>query len=101
VYKPTLKKIEEHLRDAGAIIINFRFKGMRKGKLVDARHYVLVTDISPSGEHFGVVNYRTNRPLYQRIHRDTFKKRILRFRQPPFKGWFLTRTSDEKSPPRK
>lgn len=97
VLTPTLKEIEEHLRDGGAIIINFRWREMRKRKMVDARHYVLVTDISSSGEVFGVVNYRKTQPVYQRIHRHSFKKRILRFRQPPFAAWFLTRTSDEKS----
>lgn len=101
VYAPKLKEIEKHLRAGGAIIINFRWLEMRKGKMVDARHYVLVTDISIFGEYFGVVNFQTKRPVYQRIHRDTFKGRILRFRQPPFKGWFLTRTSGEKSPPKK
>jgi hypothetical protein len=101
VYTPRLKEIEDHLRAGGAVIINFRWKEMRDWEMVDARHYVLVTDMSLFGDYFGVVNYQTKRPVYQRIHRDTFKGRILRFRQPPFKGWFLTRTSGEKSPPRK
>ncbi len=89
VYTPKLHEIEEHLRAGGAIILNYQH--IRKGEV--ARHYVLVTDMSPGGEYFGVVNYQPKRPVYQRIHRDTLKKHIMRFRQPPFKGWFLTRTS--------
>lgn len=101
VYTPKLKEIEDQIKAGGAAIINFRWRDVRDGKLVDARHYVLVTDMSTSGEYFWVVNSHPKRPVYHRIHRDAFKKRILRFRQPPYKAWFLTRTSDEKSPPRK
>lgn len=91
VYTPKLGEIEEHLRAGGALILNFRWHEMRNGKMVDARHYVLITDISLFGEYFGVVNYSSKRPVYQRIHRDTVKKRLMRFRQTPFKAWFLTK----------
>ncbi|KKN32081.1 hypothetical protein LCGC14_0817360 [marine sediment metagenome] len=101
VYTPKLKEIEKHLRAGGAIIINFRWKGLVAGEMKDSRHYVLVTDTSPGGKYFGVVNYQTDDPVYHRIHRNAFKSDLLRFRQPPFKGWFLTRTSGEKSPPKK
>lgn len=93
VYTPKLKEIEEHLRAGGAVILNYQHILVKAGKRLVVRHYVLVTDMSPGGEYFGVVNYQPKRPVYQRIHRDTLKKHIMRFRQPPFKGWFLTRTS--------
>ncbi len=53
VYRPKLKEIEKHLRAGGAIIINFRWKDLRGGEIVDARHYVLVTDMSTSGNTSG------------------------------------------------
>jgi hypothetical protein len=91
VYRPKLREIEGHLSAGGAIILNYRWHEMRDGKMVDARHYVLMTDMSLFGEYFGVVNYSTKRPVYQRIHRDTVKKHLMRFRQTPFKAWFLTK----------
>jgi hypothetical protein len=92
VRRPKLHEIENHLKSGGAIIVNYYWEKKRRDYIETSRHYVLISDISPSGTYFGMVNYEKVRPTYQRVHRNTIKKHVLRYQRVDkiFKAWFLT-----------
>ncbi len=93
VRRPKLHEIEDHLRSGGALIVNFYWEKVTRNHIETSRHYVLMSDMSPSGTRFGMANYQKKRPVYQRVHRNTIKNHLLRFQRvdEKFKAWFLTR----------
>lgn len=88
VQRPCLGKIEQHLRDDGCVILNYRWTRGGKGY----RHFSLVNGVSPSGATFFLVNDSTVGPAQQALGRRAFVNEILRYQRvdPHFKGWFLT-----------
>ena len=94
VRHPSLGEIEEHLREGGALVLNYRWRREKKGTA--ARHFSLLTDISPSGRSFYIANGRHDRKALQRMNRERFKKWELRFQRtdPNYKAWFLTRAGE-------
>jgi hypothetical protein len=93
VRRPKLHEIENHLKAGGALIVNYYWEKEEGDYLITSRHYVLMSDISPAGTYFGMANYQKIRPAYQRVHRDTIKKHLLRYQRVDrnYKAWFLTR----------
>lgn len=91
VNQPKLHEIEDHLKAGGAIILDFYWEKVTRDHIVTSRHYVLMSDISPSGTYFGMANYQKIRPAYQRVHRNTIKNHLLRYQRVDlYKAWFLT-----------
>lgn len=88
VSRPRLAEIEEHLREDGCVILNYRWT--RGGNWF--RHFSLVNGVSPSGRTFYLVNDSTVGPAQQALRRQDFVKEILRYQRVDhhFKGWFLT-----------
>lgn len=93
VRRPKLREIENHLRSGGAVIFNFYWEKVTRNHIETSRHYVLMSDMSPSGTYFGMANYQKERPAYQRVHRNTIKNHLLRYQRTDriYKAWFLTR----------
>lgn len=93
VRRPKLYEIESHLRGGGAIIVNYGWERITKDYIETARHYALMSDMSLFGVYFGMANYHSTRPAYQRVHRDTIKNHVLRYQRVDrtFKAWFLTK----------
>ncbi len=89
VHHPSLAQIEEHLREGGHIILNYRWThaGM------DRRHFESLVEVSLSGRSFYVVNGSLRGPALRKVTRTRFKEYDLRFQRvdPSFKAWFLTK----------
>jgi len=89
INQPYLFQIEDHLRADGAVILNYYWRQ----EYLDARHFLLITGLSPSGQTLYTVNgHREGRAL-RAVRRQTFVNHHLRFQRvdESFKAWFLTR----------
>lgn len=90
VYHPTLKQIEEHLQNNGAVILNYRICRIKKE---EQRHFQLVVGMDKNGKYFHSVNAFSNKPAFFKISREKFKSSCLRSQRvdKSFKAWFLTK----------
>lgn len=88
VMRPTLAQIEEHLREGGALVLNYCWN-YRGG---EDRHYSVVVGISDSGRSFRVVNGRKRGRAAKWIRREKFKNWEQRFQRTDkiHKAWFIT-----------
>jgi len=78
--KLSIKQMETHLKNGGAIVIRFYWE-------TDSAHYALITKCSKNGKYFYLVNsYRGT--AVRRFSRERFKKEILRFRR-DVRCWLL------------
>lgn len=90
ILKPRMYEIEEHLKNGGALVLNFAYN---RDELVGVhRHYTLLTEISETGKTLEMVNGYSNRPAVQKIRRKTFVTDCLSHtRDKDAKAWFLTK----------
>jgi hypothetical protein len=88
VHRPMLWQIEEHLRAEGAVVLNYYWRVKERSH----RHWILMTDVSDSGETFQTVNDFRDGPALRRRTREKFKKQHLRFQRPDthYKAWFIS-----------
>ena len=90
VMHPTLAQIDEHLREGGAIVLNYYWR--REDEGTSNRHFMLVAGISDSGKSYLTVNDHREGPAARWDTRTLFKKSNLRFQKTDssFKGWFIS-----------
>lgn len=95
--RPTLPEIEEHVRKGGAVLLQYNWIDKNGSQSPEkwnfSGHYILITEVSPSGHRFEVINGYTSTPAARRIGREKFKRDMLGFQRgnPGVRGWFLTR----------
>ena len=88
VHRPRLGDIERHLREDGAVVINYLLN--QAG--VWSRHFALLVGASPSGLTLYTVNDFKTGSAYRPVRRSKFVKDNLRYQRsdPHYKAWFLT-----------
>lgn len=89
VHSPSLGAVENHLRNGGIVIMNYRWRKKNE----ENRHFMVLSDVSESGKSFISVNDHIKGPARRRDMRSTIKKNVFRFQRtdPHFKAWFISR----------
>ena len=84
IYRPKISEMEEHIRNGGAIAMTYKHSR--------GRHFMLLTNVSKSGQTFEIINDQIKPPAARQMKRKTLFNTIFEYKNDhKRKAWFLTK----------